>query len=593
MSAGQLEVYSTLASKKHSTLHSKQSTIHSNVKDISTQTKSNNKEDNTNQESEDVNMNVIILQSNSSNKFIKELIEKNILKNSKIKSQEQQNPKRNMIKNLFLQQKAQQSLDDDSPVLLRKFLSDHPVGIKSKTQHKSNLNSRNRKTSEVFYSLESNLDKSCPSKPPLPTSIVDAQANHLSSLPSMTSGRFYSANSSVFSGVSSPRSDLSPSKESEGRIEEDVCDKPNKHYIEPIVEIVDQFDGIDDEIEIRSRDKSPMNSNSKSFDEVTKPSVMHLDFNSNSSFLKKSFSMTSPYESITKVCDSNEELPLDPGSSSNTSTRKNSVKFNCVNSDKADFTLGQRKYQTLPPKISRQRLSSSSTKHQKLSLKQLGSRSQELPNCPKIIQTLYEEGELSGWSTRDIYDVVSKDLPRMDIVILVVSQEEKKLIDETLSRSTGVVGYIKEYWSGFFPLLLIEVTDKTGEIEMITNKSIIAIHSMFSVTHRIIINNVDKSSDFVFESIARFYNHIKVFQCEKFQQSLHTHKLGHLVSLSLTERFWFCSGLCQMRVTKKKDDTDGAGAARPGFMKSVRNTIIMRSKVQSEDMEVASNEEIA
>ena len=211
--------------KKHSTLHSKQSTIHSNVKDISTQTKSNNKEDNTNQESEDVNMNVIILQSNSSNKFIRELIEKNILKNSKIKSQEQQNPKRNMIKNLFLQQKAQQSLDDDSPVLLRKFLSDHPVGIKSKTQHKSNLNSRNRKTSEVFYSLESNLDKSCPSKPPLPTSIVDAQANHLSSLPSMTSGRFYSANSSVFSGVSSPRSDLSPSKESEGRIEEDVCDK--------------------------------------------------------------------------------------------------------------------------------------------------------------------------------------------------------------------------------------------------------------------------------------------------------------------------------------------------------------------------------
>merc|ERR1719322_1668480 len=162
-----------------------------------------------------------------------------------------------MIKNLFLQQKAQQSLDDDSPVLLRKFLSDHPVGIKSKCQHKSNLNSRNRKTSEpeVFCSLESNLDQSCPSKPLHPTSIVDAQANHLSSLPSMTSGRFYSANSSVFSGVSSPRSDLSPSKESEGRIEEDVCDKPNKHYIEPIVEIVDQFDGIDDEIEIRSRDK--------------------------------------------------------------------------------------------------------------------------------------------------------------------------------------------------------------------------------------------------------------------------------------------------------------------------------------------------
>ena len=484
MFAGQLEVQSTLASNKHSNLHSKQSTLHSNVKDISTQTSNNNKEDTITHESENVNMNVIILQSNSSNKFLKEVIEKKILKNNNGKSEEQQNlnQKRSMIKNLFLQQKAQQSLDDDSPVLLRKFLSDHPVGIKSKCHHKSNLNSRNRKTSEpeVFCSLESNLDQSCPSKPLHPTAIVDAQASHLSSLPSMTSGRFYSANSSVFSGVSSPRSDLSPSKESDGRIE-DVCDKPNKHYIEPIVEIVDHVDGLDEEIEIRARDKSPINNNSKSFEDATKETVTHLDFNSNSSFLKKSFSLTTAYESVTKVCVSNEELPLDPSSSSGC-TRKNSVKFNCVCNESGDLTNGQRKYQTLPPKMGR--MSSLLSKHQKLGLKQLGSRSQQLPNCPKIVQTLYEEGELSGWSTRDIYDVVSQDLPRMDIVILVVNQEEKKLIDETLSKSTGVVGYIKEYWSGFFPLLLIEITEKNEEIEMMNSKSVIAVNSMFSVTHR-------------------------------------------------------------------------------------------------------------
>ena len=166
---------------------------------------------------------------------------------------------------------------------------------------------------------------------------------------------------------------------------------------------------------------------------------------------------------------------------------------------------------------------------------------------------------------------------------MVVNQEEKKVIDKTLARTTGVVGYIKEYWSGFFPLLLIEISHKNGETDLIEAKSALAIQSLFSVTHRIIVNNFDKNTDFIFESIARFYNHIKVFQCEKFQQSLHTHKLGHLVSLSLTEKFWFCSGLCQMRVSRKKDEQDGNSKGAMGLFRTVRRTI--RSKYNFDDAE--------
>ena len=94
---------------------------------------------------------------------------------------------------------------------------------------------------------------------------------------------------------------------------------------------------------------------------------------------------------------------------------------------------------------------------------------------------------------------------------------------------------------------------------------------------------------FIFESVGRFYNHIKVFHCEKFQQSLHTKKLGHLVSLSLTERFWFCSGLCQMRVTKKKENNDEVNSGKSRFMRTVRNTIYRNrlvgdTPIQSEEV---------
>ena len=162
-----------------------------------------------------------------------------------------------------------------------------------------------------------------------------------------------------------------------------------------------------------------------------------------------------------------------------------------------------------------------------------------------------------------------------------------------LCRNTGVIGYIREYWSGFFPLLLVEMAHKNGETDIIDNKCAIAVHSLFSVTHRIIIDN-ESSTEFIFESVARFYNHIKVFMCQKFQQTLHTHRLGHLVSLSLTERFWICSGMCSMRVSQKKEDRRTVGGQpRTGFLRQVRKTIVLRSKVQSDDQEKSSvNDEI-
>lgn len=580
ISAGQQEVHSTLSSKR-STLHSKCSTIHSKQrenKDASSppeNTRENYKV--AQSETETVNINVIILQSRSAELLIRDLKERKLLHKSdsvsSIDGSEGANQKRSVIKNFFQQKQTSvieptinEECDDkespESPVVLRKFLNDHMSTIPSRSKKTvktkaSNLTQKDKgqNASEVFYSLESNLDQKSFPRPPVLSRPGDIPDTHLSSLPSMTSGRFYSANSSVFSGVSSPRSDLSPSKETEWKTDE-------KQHIEPVVEIVEP---VKNEVTISSVPCGDCEEKRLSLPTNNNNNVQEPEFerkNTVSSFreskMRKSLSLSSNYSSLTKVSLSNEDLPLEHKSRRS----KDEKKSNSLQ------TKTTKKGLKVPVQKSRHRLTLSSSRNQKLELKYLGSTGQSIASCQQLSEHFFEEGKLSSWSTKDIHDIVSKDLPRMDVVVLVVNQTEKKQIEQILSRPTGVVGYIREYWSGFFPLLLIEISDET-EDEMISKKSILSIHSLFSVTHRIIVDPDEKN--FIFESVGRFYNHIKVFHCEKFQQSLHTKKLGHLVSLSLTERFWFCSGLCQMRVTKKKERNDEAKKSR--FLKTVRQTI--------------------
>lgn len=499
---------------------------------------------------------------------------------------------RSVIKNFFQQKQTSvieptinEECDDkespESPVVLRKFLNDHMSTIPSRSKKTvktkaSNLTQKDKEgnaSSEVFYSLESNLDQKSFPRPPVLSRPVDIPDTHLSSLPSMTSGRFYSANSSVFSGVSSPRSDLSPSKENEWKTDE-------KQHIEPVVEIVGP---VKSEVTTPSVTCGDCEEKRLSLPTTNNNNIQEAEFerkNTVSSFkeskLRKSLSLSSNYSSLTKVCLSNEDLPLEHKSRKSEEEKKSN----------SHQTKTSKKGLKAPVQKSRHRLTlSSSSRNQKLEMKYLGSTGQSIASCQSMSEHFFEEGKLSSWSTKDIHDIVSKDLPRMDVVVMVVNQAEKKQIEQILSRPTGVVGYIREYWSGFFPLLLIEISDESEE-EMITKKSILSIHSLFSVTHRIIVDHDEKS--FIFESVGRFYNHIKVFHCEKFQQSLHTKKLGHLVSLSLTERFWFCSGLCQMRVTKMKERN--AEAKKSRFLKTVRQTIY-RTRLVS-DAPSKSEEEV-
>ena len=629
--AGQLEVNSTLQSK-HSTIHSKHSTLPSKHSTLQSNTRLHNK--NTDQ----VNMNIIILQSASSARLLKFIQDAKLL--IKLNDDKEHNecdlevtnhPEHNQetLKSETEEiPKSQFTMKDDSPILLRKHLksmapkpplksivksnSSHYKSAFSEVQPAYSSNKYKSRNSDLFYSLQSNLDLAGKSqaghdKQPLPLEIQGIHQNKnssphsqvLSSLPSMTSGRFYSANSSLFSSMSSPRSvgtvELSPNREDSSDSTDTVKKKETNAHIEPIVEIVNPHNNVESVHDLCKANSLERNTkftldhvrNTHSLDRERKVTVASLDNNRGKSFLKRSLSISSPYENMTRVVGSLEQLEIEHKPLSRYNSVK-SVKFSSSGSSTVDLSNRKSKFYSFHTHSLARKKISGLKKPPKLGVKQIGTIIEELDSGHKVIQTVNEEGELAGWSSKDIYDIVSKDLPSMDIVVLVVNQDEKKVLDKTLNRSTGVVGYIKEYWSGFFPLLLIELANKNGETEPIESKSLKALNSMFSVIHRIIIDDFESSTDFIFESVARFYSHIKIFQCEKFQQSLHTEKLGQLISLSLTEKFWICSGLCKMRTSQKTKEGRKRGVS---LMQTMRNTTILKRVLSGEGEEEENKDE--
>ena len=50
---------------------------------------------------------------------------------------------------------------------------------------------------------------------------------------------------------------------------------------------------------------------------------------------------------------------------------------------------------------------------------------------------------MAKWSARDIHDIAGHHLPGVDLVVMVVDAEERVRLERLLSRSTGMVGYLR------------------------------------------------------------------------------------------------------------------------------------------------------
>ena len=562
--AGQLEVNSVALSSKHSTLPSKHSTIRSKQSTLPSQNK--NTQMMNDEESGDENvesMNILFLQTSSGAKLIK------FIQNIEFLSENKGNPTKTINRNFeYLVNKnyrlQHQDDDDGSPIFLRKLPrklfsreEENVIRTEPGSDEAKNLSAsesfedkklRSRLLSDTFYSLESNINSDQQSQLCVASPALCRDANlmktsqtfpTISSLPSVLSG-FVSADSSFRSRTSSHMQlaaggEASPASQHE--------------HVEPVVRVEHhEHDNFQNTLlKKKKEDFLDRVKNTKSLDRGRRVTITSLADNQDRLALKKSLSMSSTYGNVTVVQSSSLELPLNQ-------------------------SHGLQHQAAALKRISTFR------RYARLGLKQLGSRVAEVVAGQRVRQEVYEEGELAGWTAKDIYEIVSKDLPVMDLVVLVVDQQEKRRLEQSLSCTTGVLGYIRDYWAGFFPLLLVEVQDSAGESEPLDPRARTLLASLFSVTHRVLVPGLEHapSAEFVFETCARFQAHCRSLHCERWQAALHTAQLGRLVSLGLTQPHWVCTGLCGMRTQARRQPPDPA--ARPvGLLRSVRNTIVHRA----------------
>jgi hypothetical protein len=91
-----------------------------------------------------------------------------------------------------------------------------------------------------------------------------------------------------------------------------------------------------------------------------------------------------------------------------------------------------------------------------------------------IRQVLHTEGDLAGWSARDIHELggpaQAPDLVVLGLVqlvqvvqvVLVLGPGEAARLGRSLARGTGLLGYLAAYWAGFYPLLVVHLQTEGG-----------------------------------------------------------------------------------------------------------------------------------
>ena len=161
-------------------------------------------------------------------------------------------------------------------------------------------------------------------------------------------------------------------------------------------------------------------------------------------------------------------------------------------------------------------------------------------------------GTITSSSEEVQYNIVlCQELPRrklsqemmignMSMVVIVYSDLEE--LQEVMANETGMLGYIRQYWRGYFPLLLIQV----GSPGDIIRKSVSdKLQRDFSSCFRLHLTDPcsrDKDLEDVFVS---YHLHNDKFQCHKVERATSTD-----TSQSLFATNWNCAGLCGLKSSK-------------------------------------------
>jgi len=162
-----------------------------------------------------------------------------------------------------------------------------------------------------------------------------------------------------------------------------------------------------------------------------------------------------------------------------------------------------------------------------------------------------QEASLSKLMPEEIYNNNTSLVSDIDCVVLVYKDTDE--LEKTLNTVTGIIGYIKKYWSGYFPLMLIQLVNPSDQLTM--KKSLLEkIEEGFSSSFRFIIDDLKSSQSRLFESLVRFYQHEVRLKCSTLEKSSSNADLSFNTSSSssLLTNDWKCSGLCGLHTSNKR-----------------------------------------
>ena len=153
--------------------------------------------------------------------------------------------------------------------------------------------------------------------------------------------------------------------------------------------------------------------------------------------------------------------------------------------------------------------------------------------------------------------------------ILIVVYRDNAELEEVLYHPGGLIEYVRKYWVGFFPLLLIHLSD-TSVCDPLNESNLSFLETQFSCIHRVIIRYIINDSSFLLRSIVQYYLHVQHLQC------------GHLPlvrSSSLTQRLsnrqWTCPGLCELQTVNTRTGRDKEDKKR-SLLQSVKRRFTVR-----------------
>jgi len=182
-----------------------------------------------------------------------------------------------------------------------------------------------------------------------------------------------------------------------------------------------------------------------------------------------------------------------------------------------------------------------------------------------------QETCLSKLTPEEIHNNASLLVSDIDCIVIVFSSTEE--LEEVVTKPSGIVGYTKKYWNGYFPVMLIQVAKQSEQFTI--KKSLIEkIEEGFSSSFRLIIGDLKSSQAILFDALARFYQHEVRLQCSKLDKTYNIPDLNYNTSSnsSLHSPSWRCSGLCGLT-----NQAQGQAKRRTNFLSAARKKLFSHS----------------